>query len=101
MRKTDGKKKYIVSINGRNFLMRMDGKIRKAGFYTTRFVEAQDVEEAEAVAIGLIRSDAKLSSSILNRREDPPILTVEEIEEVKKLQSQEGYAFYPEEEETL
>jgi len=38
-------KKYIVSINGRNFLMKMDGKIRKAGFYTTRFVEAQNVEE--------------------------------------------------------
>ena len=80
-------------------MIKLDGKIQKVGFYTTLFVEAQNPEQAEDEAIGIIRSDTKLSESILNQRNDSPILTVDAIEEVKKLQYQtDGYVFYPDEE---
>ena len=76
----------------------MDGEHRKTGFYTTRFVEAEDAEQAEALAVELIKSDPKLSNIVLNKRGDSPRVYVEEIEEVKRLRAQAGYAFYYEEE---
>ena len=92
------KRKYRILVNGQNFLLEMDGENRKTGFYTTRFVEAQDAEQAEALAVELIKSDPKLSNIVLNKRGDSPRVYVEEIEEVKRLRAQAGYAFYYEEE---
>lgn len=98
MSKTDNQKKYRVLINGQNFLLSSEGKTRKAGFHTTRFVEAQDDDEAEIVAISSIKSDARLTEIVQNKPGDSPTLYVEEIEEVKELGAQTGYAFYDEEE---
>ena len=99
MRQAEGKRKYRVLINGQNFLLNIDGEIQKTGFYTTRFVEAQDAKQAETVAIELIKSDSKLADIVLNKRGDTPMLHIEEVEEVKRLRSQVGYAFYSEEED--
>ena len=97
MRETKSKRNFRVLVNGQNFLVDRDGKPRMTGFYTARFVEAQDPEQAEAVAVELIQSNSNLSDIILNQRGDTPVLNVEEIEEIKKLQPQLGYAFYSEE----
>lgn len=101
MSEKTNKRKYRVLIHGRNFLLSLDGKVRKTGFYTTRFVEAQDAERAEVAAIELIKSDPKLLDIVLNKREDGPVMNVEEIEEIKTLRPQAGYAFYSEEEDTV
>jgi hypothetical protein len=99
MKQAESKRKYRVLIKGQNFLLNKDGETPKTGFYTTRFVEAQDAKQAEAVAIELIKSDAKLADIVLNKRGDTPRLHIEEVEEVKRLRSQVGYAFYSEEED--
>lgn len=100
MSEAQNKRRFRVLVNGQNFLLNQDGIAQKTGFYTTRFVEAQDVEQAEAIAVELIKNDTKLSGIILNQGGDTPILYVEEIEEVKQLQQQIGYAFYSEEEDS-
>jgi hypothetical protein len=48
-------KKYKVFVHGQNFLLNLDGKAEKVGFYTTRFVEANDDNEAEENAISTLR----------------------------------------------
>ena len=74
--------KYRVLINGQNLLLNLDGSPRKLGFYTTRFVDARNPEEAEDVAVELIREDAALKGNVLNGRDDPPMLYADEVEEI-------------------
>lgn len=40
-------KKYRVFVRGENFLMNVDSVNQMLGFYTTRFVEAEDEQAAE------------------------------------------------------
>jgi len=39
--------KYQVMLEGKNFLLNMEGSIKKYGFYTTRYLEANDPEDAK------------------------------------------------------
>ena len=72
------KTKYLVLVHGENYLFRDgDGAIKK-GFYVTRCVEASDPQEAETIAIDMLREDKNLTD-ILNDDSDTPWLTVEEI----------------------
>jgi hypothetical protein len=48
---------YRVFINGRNFLVRFAGEVKKVGFYTTRFVRAPDVTTAEESAVQMLRAE--------------------------------------------
>ena len=68
---------------GRNFLVRVENEVRKHGFYATRFVEARDEGEAESKIIEMLRNDAVLVALTRNERSDPPMMYVEEIEELK------------------
>ena len=75
-------KMFKVLIKGNNYLIRVDGKPpRKFGFYTTAFVEAPNAEQAEAIAIELLRHDPKLSKACENDTSDPPIIRAEFIDE--------------------
>jgi hypothetical protein len=67
-------KKYKVLVRGENFLINVDGCVKKLGFYTTRFVEANDDREAEDNALSLLRTDSKLRDCILNEESDTPML---------------------------
>ena len=87
-------KKYRVLINGENFLFDYEGRPTRMGFYTTRFVEAGGREEAEQVAVAALRREEQLRSCVLNPEDDPPMMYVEEIEEVESLQESRGFAFY-------
>jgi len=76
---------YRVTVHGRNFLINLDGKSEKYGFYTTRFAEASDEVRAEHVALEDFRQSTKylnLIEASLNSEVDPPVLAGEEIEEV-------------------
>lgn len=77
-------KKFKVSIKGNNYLLREIGKLpRKCGFYTTAFVEAVDAEQAEAIAVELLKNDPKLNNICENVVSDPPAIKVEFIDEIE------------------
>jgi hypothetical protein len=61
----------------------MDDKIGNYGFYTNRFVEANDLEDAEIKAVQLIRKREDAKTAILNKPDDPPMLYAEEIVEIE------------------
>jgi hypothetical protein len=89
-----------VPINGENFLFTFDGQPQKWGFYVTRVVEAQGHKEAELAAIELVRDDSRLKGGVINERNDPPMLYAEEIEKIKKFDSEKnvdaGFSWYDE-----
>jgi len=87
-------------VEGHNFLIGVENEIRKHGFYTTRFVEARDEEEAETKVVEMLRNDASLVALTQNDRSDPPMMYVEEIEELKSFGEfnvpGSGFSWYPE-----
>ena len=93
-------KKYRILVRGRNFLLKLDGKAEKFGFYTTRFVEAQNENQAEDVAISTLRADPTLCDGVLNQQSDSPMLFVEEIIELDSFDGLNtpgrGFSFYSE-----
>ncbi|WKL58623.1 hypothetical protein Q1W73_06460 [Asticcacaulis sp. ZE23SCel15] len=89
---------YRVMLKGENFRTKTDGKTEILGFYTTRYVEAGSEDEAEHKAVDLIRKDESLKKIVLNAKDDPPLIYLEEIDVVLSDHSNEpvmGYVFYP------
>jgi hypothetical protein len=97
------KRKWAVVMNGRNFLMAMDGKRGKFGFYQTFFLEADTPKDAEMTVVGEMRKDDDLRAVTLNPKDDPPTLHLDDLKElanfdgVKRMVT--GKAFYSEEDE--
>lgn len=97
-------KRYKVKLHGENFLLNLDGELKKYGFYATKFLKAKSPHEAEKIAIILIHQNPNLRDTILNKNTDRPIINLEEIEEVNFLKffakkSTTDFRFYPEDEE--
>jgi hypothetical protein len=97
-------KRFKVKLHGENFLLNLDGEPKKFGFYATKFVKAKNPQEAEKIAIILIRQNPNLRDTALNEKTDRPTINMEEIEEVNFLKfftkkSKTGFTFYPEDEE--
>ena len=89
---------YRCLINGRNFLLDFDGKARKMGFYKSVYVESADTKAAELDAVEFIRS-GELRGRVLNSLEDPPMIFVEEIDELESSgleHNTSGHTFYKE-----
>ena len=72
---------YLVFLNGRNFLVDDDDVPKKRRFRSSRLVEAENQNRAEAIARELIRDDPRLGN-ILNEASDPPEIHLESIREV-------------------
>jgi hypothetical protein len=91
-------KKYSVLVHGQNYLIPIDGEIENLGFYTTRYVEAEDSNLAEFNAVEIIRNDAELNETLKNSDDNPPMLLAEEITELKNFGEVDppgsGYSFY-------
>jgi hypothetical protein len=68
--------KYKVEINGANFLIDMQGRRAKCGFFTIRFVEAPDAAAAENAAVEMIRETQRLRDVVRNGPDDPPVMDV-------------------------
>ena len=95
----DGRmKKYIVRLEGRNYLLADKGGARRFGFATTRNVEATSPEAAEKTAVEKIRADEELNASVLNDASDPPHVTATHHVEVDSFDPDRipefGYIFY-------
>ena len=93
-------KKYKISVNGKNFLLKIDGKAKKMGFYTTLYLEAADPRSADFAAADLLRADPKLRRQVLNPLDDQPFLVADEIVEVQSFDGcqlpRTGFVFYDE-----
>ncbi len=90
-------KRYRVMVKGENFLVQMDGRGGKWGFFTTRIVTAKDPVEAESKAVESITFE--LQEWVLNDRSDSPILYVVECEETvwwKNVRAGKGFSWFPE-----
>ena len=91
---------YGVSLKGENIWLDMEGKPSRMGFFTTRYVVAENESEAEIKAVQMLRDDPKLKN-VLNDKSDPPMIYCEGIQSVEDFDPstvvQQGYAFYPEE----
>ncbi len=96
-------KKYRVMLEGRNFLIEMDGKIGKYGFYQIFFLEAASPADAENAAVQKVRNNPDLRAAVRNPQEHPPTMHVEELEEVAEFPTdcrpETGRGWYPEEDE--
>jgi|SRR6185503_5391750 len=91
-------KKYRVMVEGANFLITFDDEATKHGFFTTRFVEANDPEAAETIAMDMIRLE--LADLVENDMADSPVMFLEEIEEIDSLidcPPGAGFAWFPDE----
>ena len=67
-------------VEGANFLITFDDEPTKVGFFTTRYVEAQDPREAEAKAMDMLK--AELSDLVENDMTDSPVMFLEDITEL-------------------
>ena len=47
-------KTFRVFLRGENFILTFDGQQTRLGFYTTRFVQANNPEGAELIAVDLL-----------------------------------------------
>jgi hypothetical protein len=84
-------------VKGENFLVRIDDREDKWGFFTTRFVTAKDTVEGESKVLQSIRLE--LEDWVLNDRSDPPMLHVTECEEVawwRNRKRGKGFSWFPE-----
>jgi hypothetical protein len=89
---------YRVFLRGANLLMEVDGTSKRMGFFTTRFVQANNRDGAELLAVDLIRNDGWLKGAISNPRTDPPMIFAEEIEAVgpdSVPDVNSGFSFFP------
>ena len=73
---------YQCLVNGQNFLLNLDGKPRKYGFYKTVYVDSSDPSQAELDAVEYIRS-SELKDQVSNSENDPPMIYVEEMYELE------------------
>lgn len=74
-------KRFRVLLHGTNFKFHnQDGDIEALSFYTTRFVNAEDEDQASEKARAIVLDELK---DCLNTRGNPPLLKTEEISLVK------------------
>lgn len=76
-------RKYVVLINGVNFVMRDDhGEPKLMGFYVNVFVETETPQQAENQAVELIHTSSRLRPAVVNAQDDLPRFVVEEVTEL-------------------
>src|SRR4051812_22635523 len=95
-------RKFKIFIHGKNYLLKEQGAAaRKHGFYVTVFVEARNHEEAEALALEVLKKDRKILGVCENSDTDAPTLLVERTDEIASFGNcklpRTGLVLYPEE----
>jgi len=77
---------YLVCLKGNNFLIDGDDGPKKKRFRSTRLVETENQNRAEALARELISNDPRLQNAIvLNAESKPPVTHLESIIEVSAM----------------
>jgi hypothetical protein len=74
------------------------GNVQRMGFFTTRWIEAFSEEGAANMAIDLVKQELRAVSGMRNDPSDPPIYTVEKIQEIDSFEGfnapGRGFSFY-------
>ena len=93
---------FQVMLEGKNFFIELDGKDEMLGFVTTRWVKAGNGEEAEMMAVDLVKKDQHLLTMTKNvdGSEPSPMIYLSEMCNVSWLtyfrrKPGGGYSFYP------
>ncbi|HAW92882.1 MULTISPECIES: hypothetical protein [unclassified Arsukibacterium] len=88
--------KYQVVLRGENFQLMSEGKVKNLGFFTTRWVKAESVEDAEQQAVALIKRDDFLIAMMVDQPTLQPMIYLEEIAVAKwwKRVGGKGYSFW-------
>ena len=94
---------YEVEVNGRNFLLEVDGVPARVGFYILRYVDAESAQEAAQAAVQGIWKHESLAN-VLNDRSDPPRIYAEDIIELSEVPEPDeielGLSFYSEDDDS-
>lgn len=70
---------YRVTIDAKNFLVEFDGRLDKYGFITYRLVNAETPQDAELMAVEMLRKDSELRALVKNRPDDRPVMDITEV----------------------
>lgn len=93
------KKKFRILVEGQNYTFISNNTREKFGFFTTRFVEADNSSEAEDIVLQLINDELKQIA--WNDLNDPPVISIDEIEIISSFENIDvpgfGFTFYKEE----
>ena len=73
-------------MNGQNFLIEIDGKSAKRGFFQYFYIESGSPHEAEMIAVEKIRSNVELKTATQNPKDDPPTIDLDEIDELESFE---------------
>jgi hypothetical protein len=86
---------YRVMVHGEGCRVRLDDQVRMVGFFTTRFREAPDQEMAIQLALESVWA-ALQDRPLLNAADEPPRLSVDEVEEVERVvgRTDQGFCWY-------
>jgi hypothetical protein len=90
-------RKFKVTIEGRNVVIRLDERIVRMGFFATRLIESDNLDAAKQAGLALIK--AELMDIRLNARANPPVYAVEDAFEVQAADVDSplsGFTWYPE-----
>ena len=92
-------KLFRCLIEGVNFPFEFEDEPGPVGFFTTRFVRAESAEEAEMMALEMLRSDPTMDIPPEKRTKDAMVY-FEEIEEITEIpdgcsEPGTGYTFFP------
>ncbi|HET9231347.1 MAG TPA: hypothetical protein VFO00_08660 [Vitreimonas sp.] len=84
---------------GEDFPVILDGNVELVGFYTTRYIEAETAGEAESLASEQLFEDEDLQAPP-GYEEYQPRIVFEEVEQVAgPLDINDGFSFFPMDEE--
>jgi len=88
---------YAIILEGQNFEVNFDGEIQNLGFYTTRIVKANSIDEAEDKAIQLIRNAQSLINMMVENSQFEPRIDIDRVYKASwwKRTGGKGYSFYP------
>ena len=88
--------KYGVMLRGENFEIVSEAGVENVGFFATRFVKARNPEEAELVALNMIRADKSLLEILFRESKLEPKVYLEKLwpERWWKRIGGSGYSFY-------
>jgi len=97
---------FQVLLEGENFFIEFDGKEELLGFVTTRWVKASDKQQAELMAVDLIKNDTHLQNLLRTPDNElpSPMIYLSEMCKVNwftyvRRKPGAGYSFYSMEQE--
>ena len=88
---------FKCSIAGENFPGALIGETNLIGFFTTRFVEANSSDEAESLALGMLKTDSSLALPALAEKPIGARVYFESIDQVPSdmVGANTGFTFFP------